>query len=97
MDTAATDHMTNEMDKLHSSQPYLGHDKVHIANGSGLHITHIGQSSLPTSTSRELQLHDVLHVPDVTRNLLSVPRLTHDNDVFLLNFTLLMSLLRIAQ
>ena len=82
MDTAATDHMTNEMDKIPSSQPYLSQDKDHLANGSGMHVTHIGQSSLPTSTSRELQLQNVLHVPDVTRNLLSVPRLTHDNDVF---------------
>jgi histone deacetylase 1/2 len=82
MDTAATDHLTNELDKLHSREPYHGPDKVHTANGSGMRIEHIGQTSLSTSTSRQLQLHDVLHVPTVTRNLLSVPKLTHDNDIF---------------
>jgi hypothetical protein len=42
MDTGATDHLMNEMGKLSSSEPYTGHDKVHTANNSGMHISHIG-------------------------------------------------------
>ena len=82
MDTGATDHMTNELNKLSTYQPYYGHDQVHTANGVGMPISHIGQASLLTShPSRQLHLRNVLRVPSVTRNLLSVPKLTLDNHV----------------
>ncbi|KAK1691952.1 hypothetical protein QYE76_008649 [Lolium multiflorum] len=35
-DTAATDHFTNDLDKLTMREPYLGKDQVQAANGSGL-------------------------------------------------------------
>ncbi|XP_071681707.1 uncharacterized protein [Lolium perenne] len=35
-DTAATDHFTNDLDKLTMREPYLGKDQVQTANGSGL-------------------------------------------------------------
>jgi histone deacetylase 1/2 len=60
---------------------YGGKDKIQTANGSGMQIHHVGQSTIHNS-SRPLQLRDVLHVPSVTRNLLSVPRFTRDNNVF---------------
>jgi len=83
MDSGATEHLTNEMGKLHPREPYHGSDKIHTANGAGMHISHIGQASLLTShATRRLQLRDVLRVPSVTRNLLSVPKLTYDNNVF---------------
>jgi hypothetical protein len=55
-----------------------------------MRISHIGQASLPTYTSQTLQLRNVLRVPSVTNNLLSVKKLTliakkkltRDNDVF---------------
>jgi histone deacetylase 1/2 len=47
-----------------------------------MHISHIGQASLSTHTSKQLHLTNVLHVPSVTRNLLSVRKLTRDNNVF---------------
>jgi hypothetical protein len=45
-------------------------------------IKHIGQSTVITPY-RNISLNDVLHVPQATRNLASVHRLTSDNDVFL--------------
>jgi hypothetical protein len=47
-----------------------------------LHILHIGHSSIE-SNDRPLALCDVLHVPNITKNLLSVHKFTRDNDVFL--------------
>ena len=82
MDTGATEHVTNELDKLAIREAYHGPDKVHTANGAGMHISHIGQASLLTHTSRQLRLKNVLRVPTVARNLLSVPKLTYDNNVF---------------
>jgi histone deacetylase 1/2 len=70
------------MGKLTSQEPYRGHDKVCTADGSGMPITHVGQASLLSSTSRRLHLYNVLCVPRVTRNLLSVHKFTYDNDVF---------------
>jgi histone deacetylase 1/2 len=70
------------MNKLNSRETYQGTDKVHIANGAGMHISHIGQASIPTHTSTQLRLANILHVPSLTRDLLSVHKLTLDNNVF---------------
>ena len=45
-------------------------------------ISHVGQASLLSRTTKTLRLLDVLRVPSVTRSLLSVPKLTRDNNVF---------------
>jgi histone deacetylase 1/2 len=82
MDTGATDHLTHELSKLNPRESYSGHDQVRTADGSGMHISHIGHASLLTHTSKTIRLLNVLHVPSVTRNLISVPKLTLDNDVF---------------
>ena len=82
MDTGATDHLTSQLDKLATRQPYTGHDQVRTANGSGMPISHVGQASLLSRTTKTLHLLDVLRVPSVTRSLLSVPKLTRDNNVF---------------
>jgi histone deacetylase 1/2 len=80
-DTGATEHFTNDLDKLTSKEPYHGKDTVQAANGTGMRITHVGQSLIPTST-KSLHLKDICRVPSITRNLLSVKRLTTDNNVF---------------
>jgi hypothetical protein len=46
-----------------------------------MRITHVGQSTLHTS-SHPLHLKDILQVPSVTRNLLSVKKFSLDNNVF---------------
>ncbi|KAK1662393.1 hypothetical protein QYE76_050552 [Lolium multiflorum] len=58
MDTGATNHLTSEMSKLSTQEPYRGHDQVRTANGAG-----IGRG-----TRLELlddQAPDVDHVQDV--------------------------------
>src|SRR5207237_9909820 len=52
------------------------------ANGTGMHIHNIGHALLPTPSSKPLHLNSVLHVPHVTRNLLSMSKLTLDNPIF---------------
>jgi hypothetical protein len=46
MNTGATDHVTSELGKIAVRETYHGNDKVHTANGAGMHISHIGQASL---------------------------------------------------
>jgi histone deacetylase 1/2 len=81
-DSGATHHLTAELEKLTTKESYQGHDQVHAANGIGMNIHNIGHALIPTSASRPLHLNHVLHVPQVTRNLLSMSKLTLDNPVF---------------
>ena len=58
-------------------EQYHGHDQIRIGNGIGLNVEHIGSTKLSTPTSFFL-LHDVLHVPHVTKYLISVHKFTTD-------------------
>jgi hypothetical protein len=80
-DTGATDHITSELNKLTMREKYGGSDQVHTASGSGMPISHIGQSTIHTQ-DRDLVLKDVLHVPSASKNLLSVHKFTYDNNAF---------------
>jgi hypothetical protein len=82
MDLGATDHITSDLDHFTMHDPYTGHDQVHAANGSGMGINRIGTSIIPTTT-RPLTLTNVLHVPSVNKNFISVHRFTLDNDTFI--------------
>ncbi|GJY23438.1 retrovirus-related pol polyprotein from transposon TNT 1-94 [Tanacetum coccineum] len=75
-DTGATDHVTPDITKLNIAEPYNGDDKLQVGNGNHLNISHVGSSVLPN-----LKLPNVLLVPDLTKSLLSVPKLTEDNNV----------------
>jgi hypothetical protein len=76
--TGATDHITGKLEKLDMRNKYNGVDQVHTASDSGMSIRHIGYSVIPTP-SHDLVLKNILHVPDATKNLLSVHRFTTDN------------------
>jgi hypothetical protein len=80
-DTGATDHITSDLDRLAVRERYHGGDQVQVSNGAGLRILHTGHSVLNTAT-RPLALHNTLHVPDISKNLLSVHKFSRDNDVF---------------
>lgn len=52
MDSGASTHVTSELGKLSTQEPYRGHDQVRTANGAGMHISHVGQASLLTHNSK---------------------------------------------
>jgi histone deacetylase 1/2 len=81
MDTGATDHLTNDMERLSVHERYHGRDQVQVAKGAGLSISHIGHSRL-AGPKHSLALRDILHVPNISKNMLSVYRIVCDNDVF---------------
>jgi hypothetical protein len=80
-DTDATDHITSDLDRLAMREQYHGADTVQVGNGAGLRILHTGSCSLNTDT-RPLALNNVLHVPDISKHLLSVHKLSRDNNIF---------------
>jgi hypothetical protein len=76
-DTCATDHITEHLQKLSTHDKYQGHDHVHTAEGNGMHISHIGHSILRTPHS-SFYLNNILHVPNASKNLLSVHKVLFD-------------------
>lgn len=76
-DTSASAHMTSQGGILHNLRPYIGIDNVLIGNRDLLHITHVGDTTIGSGSS-QITLHDVLLVPDLERNLLSIGPVTSD-------------------
>jgi hypothetical protein len=66
--------MTSAHSNLDQSTSYTGKDCVIVGNGASLPITYTGTISL----FPDLKLLDVLVVPYITKNLLSISKLTND-------------------
>lgn len=79
-DTGATDHITSDLDHLVVREQYHGGETVQVGNRACLQIMHIGSYSINIAT-RSLALDDVLHVPKISIDLLSVSKLSRDNDL----------------
>jgi hypothetical protein len=78
LDTGATHYVTHDLANLNlRANEYQGSDHIRVGNGTRLPIKHIGttQISTPTTTFR---LNNVLHVLDISNNLLSVHKFTND-------------------
>jgi len=71
-----------ELDKITIRDRYSGDQQIHAANGTGMDIAHIGHALCHTP-SRDLLLKNVLHVPQTSKNLISIHRLTADNNAYL--------------
>jgi len=81
-DTAATNHMTSDLRNLNLQyEEYTGQEQVKVGNGQVLNIAHIGASNL--LQKHHLRLPNMLHVPQLTKNLFSVHKLAHDNNAIL--------------
>ena len=80
VDSGATQHMTPHVQNIHTPSSYTGTEAVVVGNGCSLPIKNIGTSTF----SNSLQLRHVLHVPLLTKNLLSVQRFSSDNNYYFL-------------
>lgn len=69
--------MTSSPTSLDSTTSYTVHDHVVFGNGNTSPISHIGNKSF----SKDLNLSNVLVVPNITKNLLSISKLTNDSPV----------------
>ncbi|KAH9651466.1 Integrase catalytic domain-containing protein [Citrus sinensis] len=83
IDSGATNHITNDLGKLVNSKAYVGNEQLFVSDGNALLIEHIGLVQLATNTFESLFLNHVLHVPKITKNLLSVSKLLANNNVTL--------------
>lgn len=78
LDSAATNHITNDIQNLESYQSYCGHDQVTVGNGASLPLQHTCKGLLPTPHF-SFCLNKVLHIPSMSTNLVSVNQLTKEN------------------
>ena len=84
LDTGATNHITPDVNNLASKGDYKGKAKVIVGNGNSMNISHIGSNSFHASHIKHaFTLHDILHVPNASKNLLSISKFTRDNNIVL--------------
>lgn len=76
-DSGATNHITSNQTNLTSKSEFVGPEQVHIGDGQGLSIKHIGSSAFSSPyTSKTMSLNSLLHVPQITKNCLVYPILS---------------------
>ena len=76
IDSAATKHMTNNRSMLEDFIEYQQPKNIYLGDSTVIHALGEGKVRLPTVNSSHdvvLDLHKVLFVPKLTKNLLSVP------------------------
>lgn len=84
LDSGASHHITSDLSNLSLHSPYEGGEDIVIGDGNKLHISHIG--TLCFAGYDMLRFTDVLLVPSMAKNLLSVSRLCRDNVVHVVFF-----------
>lgn len=65
-----------------SKSIYSGDSRIKIANEEPTHIQHIDNSFFPTTFVKPLFLQNLWHVPNISKNLLSVSQFSQDNKVY---------------
>lgn len=79
LDTGASNHVTPDLSALSLQAPYNGPSEVCIGNDQNLTVTNKGSSILPTPI-HTFSLRNILHVPSLSTNLLSVKKFVADNN-----------------
>ncbi|KAL2475263.1 zinc finger protein [Abeliophyllum distichum] len=76
-DSGASHHVTTDKENVDEVKEYGWKKKMVVGNGTSLQIFHIGTKSFDVKSDKTL----VLHVPKIKKNLISVSKLTTDNNV----------------
>jgi GAG-pre-integrase domain len=80
LDSRASAHVTPDLNCFTSYTPYEGTEQLRVDDDSGLEISHTDSCYLGTN-SQPLVLTNVLHVPTISKPLLSISKLVSNNDV----------------
>ena len=80
LDSGASHHMTSDLSNLSAHNPYPGGDDVLLGDGAALPITHSGSFST-SSYTQPFFFNNILCVPLLDKNLISVFQLCKTNDV----------------
>ncbi|XP_068338880.1 uncharacterized protein [Pyrus communis] len=77
-DTGATRHVYGDRNMFSSYQKIEGNEQLFMGNASASVVAGIGKCVLKFTSGKELTLLDVLHVPDIRKNLVSGPIIISD-------------------
>ncbi|KAG8500663.1 hypothetical protein CXB51_002624 [Gossypium anomalum] len=80
-DSGASNHVCRDASALQGSSPYFGKSSLLMGDGTPAPISSVGTCVLPTQ-SKLLRLSDVLCVPRIRKNLMSVSQFARDNNVY---------------
>ena len=81
MDSRATHHFTPEFGQLQDPSTYCGDAQAMVGNGKHIDISHIGHVLISTPV-RPIKLQNVLHTPEISKQLISVTKLCADDKAF---------------
>ncbi|KAG4192955.1 hypothetical protein ERO13_A07G189950v2 [Gossypium hirsutum] len=81
LDSGASHHVYRDNTTLCDSTPYSGNSSLLMGDGTPTNISYVGNSNLHTN-SKVLHLSNVLCVPTIWKNLMSVFKFAKDNNVF---------------
>jgi len=80
-DSGATNHITNNLQNLNlGSKEYTGNQTVLMGNGEATNISHVGTGCI--KGTRLLYLNNLLRVPSIKKNLISVSQFASENKVY---------------
>lgn len=79
IDSGALSHMSSNDGTLSSLHPLPVPHSVTVGNGASMPVTVSGHTYIHTPCRQSFTLKDVLYVPTLIRNLLSVRKFTRDN------------------
>ncbi|KAG8489820.1 hypothetical protein CXB51_017861 [Gossypium anomalum] len=79
-DSGASNHVCRDASALQGSSPYFSKSSLLMGDGTPAPISSAGSCVLPTQ-SKLLRLSDVLCVPRICKNLMSVSQFTKDNNL----------------
>lgn len=80
-DSGATHHLCKDASALNNASPYSGTVSILMGDCTRARISLVGNSVVDMST-KVLHLSNVLHVPSIRKNLLSVSQFARENNVF---------------
>uniref|UniRef100_A0A803NPI0 Retrovirus-related Pol polyprotein from transposon TNT 1-94-like beta-barrel domain-containing protein n=1 Tax=Cannabis sativa TaxID=3483 RepID=A0A803NPI0_CANSA len=82
-DSGPSNNITSDSSSMTQKQEYGGKKNVTVGNGTQISISHLGNGILQINTGQNLVLKEMLLVPKIFKNSLSVSKLTHDNNVLI--------------
>lgn len=86
LNSGAINHISNDFNNLNISLEYKGNDQLAVGNETKLKIvsiSHLLLNTLEPHTLSHIKLNHILYILEITKNLISVSNLLHDNDVYI--------------
>ncbi|KAM6595208.1 uncharacterized protein LOC133033878 [Cannabis sativa] len=82
-DSGATSNCTADANNFTQKDSYFGNEQVHMGDGAEISISNVGKTSftMPYS-SKPLFLNLILHVPQITKKLISISKFSTDNNAY---------------